>query len=47
MLSIASSAKSFDEAQKMSYEKVKDIASNWAGVQFRNDVANKVVETNL
>ena len=46
VLSIASSAKSFDEAQKMSYEKVKDIASNWDGVQFRNDVANKVLETN-
>ena len=47
VLTVASSSESFEKARARSYEKVKDIASNWAGVQFRNDVANKVVETNL
>jgi phosphoribosylamine--glycine ligase len=46
VLTVASSCESFEKARAKSYEKVKDIASDWTGVQFRNDVANKVVETN-
>ena len=47
VLTVASSAETFASARAKSYEKVKAIASDWNGVQFRNDVANKVIETNV